>query len=112
MPELGKQGFRGVEFAVRSHASAERMSLRPPSVALFAASNRVDEGKKKRQIEGVLKTLERIADTATYAETSHAWVEAVGRNSPTLLVLLSHTRSCRKTLRSRSARTRPSCSPS
>ena len=41
-----RQGLRGVEFAVRSHPSAERMSLQPPSVALFAASNRVDEGKK------------------------------------------------------------------
>ena len=92
----GKQGLRGVEFAIRSHPSAERMSLRPPSVALFAASNRVDEGKKKRQIEGVLKTLERIADTATYAETWDAWVEAVGRNSPTLLVLLSHTKELQK----------------
>ncbi len=92
----GQQGLRGVEFAIRSHPSAERMSLRPPSVALFAASNRVDEGKKKRQIEGVLKTLERIADTATYAETWDAWVEAVGRNSPTLLVLLSHTKELQK----------------
>ena len=86
-----QQGLRGVEFAIRSHPSAERMSLRPPSVALFAASNRVDE-VKKGQIGGVLKTLERIADTATYAETWDGWVEAVGRNSPTLLVLLSHTK--------------------
>jgi hypothetical protein len=86
-----RQGLRGVEFAMRSHPSTERMSLQPPSVALFAASNRVDE-VKKGQIGGVLKTLERIADTATYAETWDGWVEAVGRSSPTLLVLLSHTK--------------------
>ena len=40
----------------------------------------------------MLKTLERIADSATYAETWDGWVEAVGRSSPTLLVLLSHTK--------------------
>ena len=85
-----QQGLRGVEFAIRAHPSAQRTSLRPPNVALFAASNLVDR-KKDRQIEGVLKTLERIADSATYAETWDGWVEAVGRNSPTLLVLLSHT---------------------
>jgi hypothetical protein len=86
-----QQGLRGVEFAIRSHPSAERMSLRPPSVTLFAASNRVDE-VKQGQIGSVVKTLERIADTATYAETWESWVEAVGRSSPTLLVLLSHTK--------------------
>jgi hypothetical protein len=85
-----RQGLRGVEFAIRSHPSAERMSLRPPSVALFAASNHVDD-VKKGQIGSVLKTLERIADTTTYAETWDGWVEDIGRNSPTLLVLLSHT---------------------
>jgi hypothetical protein len=90
-----KQGLRGVEFAIRAHPSAERMSLRPPNVALFAASNRVDE-VKKGQIGSVLKTLERIADTATYAETWEGWVETVGRNSPSLLVLLSHTRELQK----------------
>jgi hypothetical protein len=71
------------------------MSLQPPSVALFAASNNVDK-VKGRQIEGVLKTLERIADTATYAETWDGWVEDVGRNSPSLLVLLSHTKELQK----------------
>jgi hypothetical protein len=86
-----RQGLRGVEFAIRSHPSAERMTLRPPTVALFAASNRVDD-VKKGQIGSVLKTLERIADRTTYAETWDGWVEDVGRNSPTLLVLLSHTK--------------------
>jgi hypothetical protein len=86
-----KQGLRGVEFAIRAYPTTERTSLGPPRVALFAASSRVDE-VKKGQIGGVLKTLERIADTATYAETWDGWVEDVGRNSPTLLVLLSHTK--------------------
>jgi hypothetical protein len=92
---FAKQGLHGVEFAIRSHPTAKQESLRPPTVALFAASNLVD-GKKKRQIEGVLKTLKRIADTATYAETWEGWVETVGRNSPSLLVLLSHTKELQK----------------
>ena len=90
-----QKGLRGAEFAIRAHPSAQRMSLRPPSVALFAASNRVDE-VKGGQIGGVLKTLERIAETATYAETWDDWVGDVGKNSPTLLVLLSHTKELQK----------------
>jgi hypothetical protein len=83
--------LRGVEFAIRAHPTAERPSLRPPKVALFAASDRVDK-VKDGQIGSVLKTLDRIADTAMYTDTWEGWVESVGGNSPTLLVLLSHTK--------------------
>ena len=85
-----KLGVGDAEFVLRPHPTAERRSLEPPQVVLFAASDKVD-GVKRGQIAGVRKTLERIADEAAYAETWDGWVEAVGRRSPSLLVLLSHT---------------------
>jgi DNA-binding transcriptional ArsR family regulator len=85
-----KMGLRGVEFAVRSHPTAERGSLEPPRAVLFAASSKVDD-VRKGQIAGVRRALEKIADDAAYAETWDGWVEAVGTRNPSLLVLLSHT---------------------
>jgi DNA-binding transcriptional ArsR family regulator len=85
-----KMGLRGVEFAVRSHPTAERGSLEPPRAVLFAASSKVDD-VRKGQIAGVRRALEKFADDAAYTETWDGWVEAVGSKNPSLLVLLSHT---------------------
>jgi hypothetical protein len=84
-----KLGLRGADFALRTAASAERRSLAPPRVSLFAASAKVDR-VRQGGIEAVRKTLERVAEQATYTDSWNGWVEAVS-SKPSLLVLLSHT---------------------
>jgi hypothetical protein len=79
----------GFEIAVRAQPTSGRARLKPPKIALFAASSKVDE-VKKGGISSVRKKLELIADQTTYAETWDAWVTGVEQR-PTLLVLLSHT---------------------
>jgi len=84
-----KLGAAEADFAVRPHPTADRASLEPPQVVLFAASDKVDQ-VEPGSIAAVRKTLEGIATEALYAETWVAWVEAV-RRGPSLLVLLSHS---------------------
>jgi hypothetical protein len=79
----------GFEIAVRLDPTTERDTLAAPREILFAASDKVDE-VKKGGIESVRKTLDRIADEATFAKTWAEWVKGVAKR-PTLLVLLSHT---------------------
>ncbi|MBW3655181.1 MAG: hypothetical protein KY444_03685, partial [Gemmatimonadetes bacterium] len=77
----------------------ERRELQPLRSALYAASNRVDAGKGKkngegliqRVLEGLTRAARGVGGTASLAPSWAAWKEEVKSRSPTLLVVLSHT---------------------
>ena len=90
--------LQGMDFAVRSEPTAERMHLPGLTSALFAASTRVDS-VQTGLTTAVLSTLEGLlGDSARGVSTWADWVREVRSGNPALLVLLSHTEKVQGTL--------------
>ena len=90
--------LQGMDFAIRSEPTAERMHLPGLTSALFAASTRVDS-VQAGLTTAVLSTLESlIGDGARGVSTWTDWVREVRSGNPALLVLLSHTEKVQGTL--------------
>jgi hypothetical protein len=72
-------------------SSSERKPLEVLNKALFAASARVDEGESKGMIKTVQKLLKEKTKKTYYVKTWKDWTEKIKAESPSLLLLLSHT---------------------
>lgn len=74
-----------------SVATSERQPLHVLDKALFAASARVDAGDNKGTIQSVTKVLKQKTKQADYVMSWKDWAKTIKSQSPSLLVLLSHT---------------------
>lgn len=72
-------------------STSERKPLEVLNKALFAASARVDEGESKGMIKTVQTLLKEKTKKTYYVKTWKDWTETIKKESPSLLLLLSHT---------------------
>jgi hypothetical protein len=86
----GTVNLQGNTYALKAAATSQRQPLQVLQSSLFAASGEVDKARKGtiKRLEKVLKTTTKRAD---YVLSWKDWVKKVKSNSPTLLLLLSHT---------------------
>jgi hypothetical protein len=88
--EVEAADLKGSRFGIRAEPTARRPRLAPPSEALFAWSDRLDNtvaGASGR----LLHSLGTATGRATPARTWRAWASTISQRKPPLLVLLSHT---------------------
>lgn len=86
----GKRNLQGGTYQLKAAPSSQRQPLQVLDTALFAASEEVDRARKGtiKRVETVLKQKAKHAD---YVVSWKEWVKKVKANSPSLLLLLSHT---------------------
>jgi hypothetical protein len=83
--------LQGDTFALKAASTSKRQPLHVLDKALFAASARVDAGDSKGVIKSVEKVLKEKTKRADYVLSWKEWAAKIKAQSPSLLVLLSHT---------------------
>lgn len=83
--------LQGDTYALMAASTSERQPLHVLDKALFAASARVDAGDNKGTIKSVEKVLKEKTKRADYVMSWKDWAAKIKTQSPTLLILLSHT---------------------
>ncbi|MDT4896062.1 MAG: hypothetical protein QOH25_1139 [Acidobacteriota bacterium] len=78
-------------FGLKAAASSQRQPLQVLDKALFAASEKVDEGDNKGTIKKVEKVLKEKTKHTDYVMSWKEWAAKIKTTSPSLLLLLSHT---------------------
>jgi len=86
----GTRNLQGNTYALKAVSTTQRKPLQVLDSALFAASGEVDKAKKGT-INALGKLLKQKAKQANYVSKWSEWVKQVKSNSPSLLLLLSHT---------------------
>ncbi len=78
-------------YGLKTASSSERKPLQVLDKALFAASARVDEGESKGMIKSVQTVLKEKTKKTIYVKSWDDWIAKIKAESPSLLLLLSHT---------------------
>ncbi len=81
----------GGTYGLKTASSSERKPLQVLDKALFAASARVDAGETKGLIKSVQTLLKEKTKKTYYVKTWEDWTAKIKAESPSLLLLLSHT---------------------
>lgn len=82
----------GGTYGLKAASSSERKPLEVLDKALFAASARVDADEDNPDvIKNVQNLLKEKTKKATYAKSWDDWTKTIKSQSPSLLILLSHT---------------------
>jgi hypothetical protein len=81
----------GGTYGLTTASDSERKPLQVLDKALFAASARVDEGESKGMIDSVKTVLKEKTKKTIYVKSWDDWTAKIKAESPSLLVLLSHT---------------------
>lgn len=88
--EIEAADLKGSRFGIRAEPTERRPRLAPPSDALFAWSDRLDNtvaGASRRMHQA----LKKATGHATSVRTWREWASTISQRKPSLLVLLSHT---------------------
>ncbi len=78
-------------YGLKAASSSERKPLQVLDKALFAASARVDQGESKGTIKSLQDLLKKTTKKSAYAKSWDDWTKKIKSQSPSLLIVLSHT---------------------